>query len=367
MKIVFFATYYHPYLNHFEKSHNIENLSYTEIYNLLLGDFFGIFGLYAINSNNLGHEAQVIIANFKPLQIQWAKENSFHYDNNNWQYSIAAEQVKKIKPDVFFIGSMFEFYGHFIDEIKPFCKIITAWTACPIPPNINHQQFKLVLTSVPELRDKFRNNDKTDSEILLPGFDPAIFEKLKFQISKNIDFSFVGGISPAHSKRIEDLKYLSKKTNLKLFGYGYPQKRKYEFLKQYIKPHFYFKNYKGEAWGMDMYLRLGNSKITFNSHIDMANDNAVNMRMFEATGMGALLLTDYKSNLNSVFEIDKEIVTYKTIEEAVEKVNYYMEHRFERETIAKAGQARTFEQYNFKTVTERMLQYFEIAIKKMTR
>jgi len=45
------------------------------------------------------------------------------------------------------------------------------------------------------------------------------------------------------------------------------------------------------------------------------------MRLFEATGSGALLLTDYSDSLNIYFEPEKEVITFKTIEEAVDKVN----------------------------------------------
>ena len=91
----------------------------------------------------------------------------------------------------------------------------------------------------------------------------------------------------------------------------------------------------------------------------MAQDNAVNMRMFEATGMGTLLLTDHKTGIENVFVPDKEIVTYKTIDEAIEKVAYYLKHDTERERIAKAGQARTFADYNLLTITKRMIELFQ--------
>ena len=40
-----------------------------------------------------------------------------------------------------------------------------------------------------------------------------------------------------------------------------------------------------------MYKILGRSKISFNRHINTAENNANNMRLYEATGMGSLLLT----------------------------------------------------------------------------
>ena len=42
------------------------------------------------------------------------------------------------------------------------------------------------------------------------------------------------------------------------------------------------------------------------------------MRLYEATGMGSLLLTDRKDNLRQLFEEDHEIVTYESKEEALD-------------------------------------------------
>ena len=68
-----------------------------------------------------------------------------------------------------------------------------------------------------------------------------------------------------------------------------------------------------------MYDILRRSKITFNRHIDVAETNANNMRMFEATGMGSLLITDKKDNLNDLFCENKEVISYCNKEDALEK------------------------------------------------
>ena len=71
------------------------------------------------------------------------------------------------------------------------------------------------------------------------------------------------------------------------------------------------------------------------------------MRLFEATGVGTCLLTDWKENLSELFEIDREIVTYKSVDECIEKAKWLLEHPQERELIAKAGQARTLKDHTF--------------------
>jgi spore maturation protein CgeB len=81
------------------------------------------------------------------------------------------------------------------------------------------------------------------------------------------------------------------------------------------------------------------------------------MRLFEATGVGTCLLTDWKENLVELFEPDSEVLTYRSAEECVEKVKFILEHEDQRHTIAAAGQKRTLRQHTFKN---RMAQIDEI-------
>ena len=56
-----------------------------------------------------------------------------------------------------------------------------------------------------------------------------------------------------------------------------------------------------------------------NRHIADAGDHANNMRLYEATGVGSLLVTDAKQNLAELFEPGREVVTYRDADELVEQ------------------------------------------------
>jgi spore maturation protein CgeB len=72
-------------------------------------------------------------------------------------------------------------------------------------------------------------------------------------------------------------------------------------------------------FGIEMFKALSRSRIGFNSHGGVAGEYAANVRMFEVTGVGSCLLTDHKKNLNDFFEPDKEVVTYSSADECIEK------------------------------------------------
>jgi spore maturation protein CgeB len=71
------------------------------------------------------------------------------------------------------------------------------------------------------------------------------------------------------------------------------------------------------------------------------------MRLFEATGVGTLLITDWKRNLHEMFEPGKEVVAYRTPDDCGELIQYYLEHDEEREVIARSGQQRTLREHTY--------------------
>jgi spore maturation protein CgeB len=96
-----------------------------------------------------------------------------------------------------------------------------------------------------------------------------------------------------------------------------------------------------------MYEILRKSKITINHHTDIAGAYASNMRLYEATGVGTMLLTDWKENLKDLFEPGREVVAYRSPEECKDLISYYLTHDDEREAIALAGQQRTLSEHTY--------------------
>ena len=97
--------------------------------------------------------------------------------------------------------------------------------------------------------------------------------------------------------------------------------------------------------GIDYYNVLRESRIIFNKHTDHNMGCVGNLRLFEGTGIGGCLLTDTGENIDDLFEAGKELVTYRSVDEAVEKVKYLLDHEDERAEIARAGQKRTLKDH----------------------
>ena len=108
-----------------------------------------------------------------------------------------------------------------------------------------------------------------------------------------------------------------------------------------------YKNAKKPLYGNKLFSLMQNQLISLNVHPGISKNEASNMRLFEATGVGSLLLTDYKDNLSSFFDIDSEIVTYACIEEAVEKAKYLLNNPLVAIKISEAGKKRIESDHTF--------------------
>jgi hypothetical protein len=105
--------------------------------------------------------------------------------------------------------------------------------------------------------------------------------------------------------------------------------------------------FQGEVWGADMYQTLRRSHVALNSHIDFAGQEAGNMRLFEATGVGAFLLTDFKDNLHTLFAPDREVGVWRSVDDCVAAIGRAVSDGDNRAAIARAGQARTMAQHTY--------------------
>jgi spore maturation protein CgeB len=104
---------------------------------------------------------------------------------------------------------------------------------------------------------------------------------------------------------------------------------------------------KQAVYGRDMYDVLRRSKITLNSHIDVARGSATNLRLFETTGVGTFLMTDHLADLPLLFEPGREMGTYHSVSHCLEQLNHYLSSDAKREEIARAGQARCLRDHNY--------------------
>ena len=86
-------------------------------------------------------------------------------------------------------------------------------------------------------------------------------------------------------------------------------------------------------------------------------EGGTTQRIMDIMGAGGFVLTNYCEETAELFEEDKEIVMFRTPEELIQKVNYYLEHEEEREQIARAGHERAMNDYTYEKKIKKLLDW----------
>ena len=87
---------------------------------------------------------------------------------------------------------------------------------------------------------------------------------------------------------------------------------------------------------------------------------SLKMRDFDGPMSGSLYITHNNPDLYDIFEIGKEIITYNTPEECIEKIVYYLNHINEAEIIAKKGRKRALQFHTWEKRLEKIFQAIDI-------
>lgn len=362
---LFIDSYYPKFLQGiYKKKSDLSKQSYTKQLSFLLSQHFGTSDFYSRNLKKAGHKANDIIANSKSLQFQWAKENDLEMKEPHflsrlqtlpllhrflgrpqWVQKIVLEQIKQVKPDVVYVQDLSILNPDTLTKVKEHSSLLVGQIACPLPAKENLKSFDLILTSFPHYVKRFRKMG-IKSEYFKIAFESSVLKRVGNR-KRIYDTTFVGGISPSHKKGLSILNHLANKIKIDVWGYG---KR---FLPSSSN---LFKSHHGEAWGLEMYKVLVQSKITINRHIDVSENYANNMRLYESTGMGAMLITDKKKNLKDLFKVGKEVVEYTDSKDLIKKIEYYLDHEDERAKIALAGQKRTLREHSYKNRMDELVK-----------
>jgi len=351
MKFLQIVSFYEVYLSGFYRrnSHLVE-ASFDEQIAALVKDGFGGGLVIEPHIHELGYDTHLIVANCIPPQIQWAREYGIAIKNQkNWMFEIAQKQIEFFKPDILYFLHPMEFDSRFVRTLSWKPSLTIGWRAASIPQGIDWTEFDLILSNSAICRQKALELGARSVESHYPGFPEFIAKAVKDE-PKNWDVVFSGQTTGEHRTRIEYLKEVAKASlgNDREFSIGFFTA---DFKQNPLPVGIAMHNY-GSRWGNDMYRTLKSGRIVLNVEIDLGDDQAGNLRLFEITGTGSFTLTQYHADIQNYFEPGVEIETFRNANELTEKICYYLEHADEREAIARRGQERCFRDYSMKSRAE---------------
>ena len=356
LRIAVFDQYYLPVLDALYARHpGLRDDSYDRQLQALMALRFGTSDAYVANLRGLGYDAHDVVLNCVPLQAHWAREQGVA---PLWRravprlpdrvrqalavrflHTVAQAQIDALDPEVLYLQDFWFFTPEEMREHKRQGRRIVGQLGSAPPEDGRVAECDLVLTSFPHFVERLRG-EGVNCEYYAIAFDERLSGELSLDVPRDVPVSFVGTVHPpdVHRAGRPFFERLCRDVDLQMWGY----------VRDDLPPGSpILSHHHGESWGLDMYRVLARSRIVVNRHGDIAEDYANNMRLFEATGMGALLLTEAARNLPGLFEPGVEVVTYDGVDDLVDKVRYYQRHDDEREAIAAAGQRRTLAEHTY--------------------
>lgn len=401
-KFVKISGFYKNFLTYYYQRHSfVKALDYQGQYQHLMDQGYGYSDYFHRHFTKHDVEGWEIVYNASPLQRAWAKQHG----SVKIGESLILEQLKDYQPNVIFFQDSISFSPGLISSIRrevKSVKQIIGMCCSPITAEMlhNYHRFDYMVGCSPHFTQMFDKAGIKNYEFN-HCFEPAVLEKLSDNPPRNTDLLFIGSFIDGkefHTERNQIVSKLmhDKNINLEVFGNLTIEPDYMTAIKQIVFPVVRTLNFLGmnpfvmkipfvkkvammnerpvrsnyskgfirkinqvPLFGFDMYRQLQESKIGFNMHAGVSGEYAANVRMFEVTGVGSLLLTDHKKNISNLFEPDCEIVTYHSVDDCLEKVNWLLSNPRKLAEIANAGQKRTLRDH---TVEKRVEYLNDIII-----
>jgi spore maturation protein CgeB len=406
-KLIKIASYYRSFLNsYYRRNPSIVDQAYEYQLNHLFSLGVGWADFFQKHFYDLDVEAVEVIHNAVPLQQAWVKERNLRNISGR---TVVFEQIRAFRPDVVFFQDTLSFSEEFILRLRkevPSIKVIVGHVCSPTSDDeIRKYRLFNVILCCPALYYFLNSKGLNNLYEFHHGFEASILNSIKENNNfPDSDVLFSGAFFPGsyfHQERLGILdKILENKINLTLFAEIEKESNirllarqsAYEFTRLLMKMgltkvvrqnstlnKFTLLNEMPEKiklpqafaqaklnlplYGIEMMKALSKARIGINIHGGIAADYASNVRMFEVTGCGSMLVTDKKSNIYDIFVPGKEIICFDNAQDCIEKISWYLEHEEERSKIAEAGQKRTLKDHS---LAQRVKQLHEIIMNNLT-
>lgn len=192
--------------------------------------------------------------------------------------------------------------------------------------------------------------------------DPTIYQPSSSPQEYHYDICFIGTAFENRLTFIDSIAdYLSHKQTI-IIGSDWEKLKNYQKIKHQILllPRETYKN------NVTYYQQ---SKINLNLHRSLDSEHnmnpyniqplSINNRTFEIACCSAFQLTDIREDLVHHYIPGKEIETFSTTREFVEKCEYYLKQEEKRKQIAYSGYQRTLQDHTYDQRVQQFLQYIE--------
>lgn len=365
LKFLRISSAYPSFLQQFEDQNirKLENYDYKKSLEIYFEENYSVSNNISNELKKLDYKCFEIISNFTKLQNKWLKE----FGKNNSDKDILLQQIDFYKPNILFLGNAELAKKNFINKIRKFhfIKLILIFHCAPTNKKIleNLHNVDGIITCTEGYKRIYEKLFNKKIHLMHHAYQ---FKNLVEWSKKSIDITFIGSIflnKNLHYNRVDLVYSLMKKFKNSYVSLNFSKKFIFTYFISFIRaiinlslfkdPSFYYKILyiysfsKKPVFGNKMHQILSKTKILLNTHI-ADTEYAGNMRLFEGTGNGCLVITDYRKGLDDLFEIGKEIDTFGDKKDLINKCFKYLNDFKLSKTISMSGQQRTCKDHNYK-------------------
>jgi spore maturation protein CgeB len=361
MRVLILNTDYEAFLDDlYAENPGLADESYDQQMAVRNRSLFGAADFYSEGLKANGVEAADIHLNNRAMQLRWAAEHGVNIRAEkpvesqglgakvrrlfggkseplsqlaampDWVRNVMIAQIEAFQPDVILNQVMHFVSAQSLRSLVSKRCLLVGQIAAPWHGPEDDLAYDLIVTSLPNFVQQFeRRGIRTFYNQL--GFSPDVLASVP-EAERDLAVTFVGTLSSHHADRIRLLENLAKRTSLNIWGMGIEEVSEDSPIRGC---------YRGQAWGREMFAIFRRSQIVINQHIGIAGDFANNMRLYEATGCGAALVTDRKTNLQELFDVGSEVVDYGDPAECLARIEGLLNEPSRCADIGAKGQART--------------------------
>jgi spore maturation protein CgeB len=331
---LFYPWYIHDF---YQARPELATASFQEHIDALMADGFYAPHLMMRQLTDLGYDTRSIVINSNPAQAAWMREHGHDVTADTVKAVLAAKlQVEEFDPDILYFLDIGVMDSKFVRALRTRPRVVAGWRGFPFPEYTDLSDIDLIVSSYTQTQDEARARGVKNVATFYPGFarDNPIGDAPR-QIEWDVIYS--GIVTREHRSRTALLAALAEmsKDPAQAFRLGVFMRSEPEYLPPIARPLL-----QGPRWGQDMLRMLRNCRIVTNVTVDSYGGVPPYMRLFEAAGVGAFLITTHHPDLRKYFEPGVEIETYRTENELLSKVMYFLANPDRCEEIAAAALAR---------------------------
>lgn len=331
---------------------------------------FYIGDSYSRNLNDMGHTARDFIPGVAELQSLWQQERrktipltslatqavgagvgarlmrkTFRSAYNQWLEELLVAQIQEFAPNVVYFFSGTPVSEQLICRLKTKSRVFLQWT-CPLRTKVPYAAFDAIVSGSREMAEHFRRSG-CHSRYVGHGFDTIVLERMK-QKTAQPQALFCGSLSSRHASRQNLFRRLAENPRVTICS---PDARSI--------PHSFRNRLRPPVFGVEMYEAISDHLLVLHQNIDALRLSVSAKRLYEAAGVGRVVLTNRQDGMERYFEPDAEIVLFDSDEECEQKLNWLLENPDRTIEMGRRAQARVLREHTLAQRMQALANVFE--------